>query len=46
MPTLVSSPEMLSPTGCTKQLISVALRSVPAAELIRPPRMNPSPCAR
>src|SRR6185437_11757896 len=46
MPTPSSSPEMLSPTGCTKQLISVALRSVPAAELMRPPRMKPFSCAR
>ncbi len=33
--------ETESPTGCTKQLISVARRSVPAAELMRPPGMKP-----
>ena len=31
-----------SPTGCTKQLMSVACRSVPAAELTRPPGMKPA----
>ena len=46
MPTSSSSVEMLSPTGWTKQLINVALRSVPAAELIRPPRISPSTCVR
>src|SRR5271170_7320090 len=46
MPTSSPSLEMLSPTGCTKQLIKVALSSVPAAELMRPPRMSPFCCAR
>src|SRR5687767_7354409 len=36
---------MESPTGCTKQLISVACRFTPAAELIRPAGMKPSSCA-
>jgi len=31
-----------SPTGCTKQLISVAPSPVPAAELMRPPITTPS----
>jgi hypothetical protein len=30
-----------SPTGCTKQLISVAARSVPAADWMRPAGMKP-----
>ncbi|VEB41589.1 Uncharacterised protein [Chromobacterium violaceum] len=42
MPTLPCSvSDTESPTGWTKQLISVALRSVPAAELMRPPGMKP-----
>ena len=42
-----SSCAMESPTGCTKQLISVAARSVPAAEWMRPAGTNPdaSACA-
>jgi len=36
---------MASPTGCTKQLISVAAMPVPAAELTRPPGMKPSTMA-
>jgi hypothetical protein len=36
---------MESPTGCTKQLISVACRSVPAAELMRPAGTKPFSCA-
>src|ERR1700722_14043690 len=38
-------PLMASPTGCTKQLISVAEMSVPAAELTRPPGMKPATIA-
>ena len=34
-----------SPTGCTKQLISVAVSVVPAAELMRPAGMKPRSCA-
>ena len=43
MPGLPSSPtsETESPTGCTKQLMSVARKSVPAAELMRPPGIKP-----
>ena len=50
-----SSCAMESPTGCTKQLISVAERSVPAADWMRPagrkppcnaPRNRASQCAR
>ena len=37
--------EIESPTGCTKQLISVACRFTPAAELMRPAGMKPSSCA-
>jgi hypothetical protein len=37
--------EIESPTGCTKQLISVAQRSVPAAELMRPAGTKPFSCA-
>ena len=36
-----TSSETLSPTGCTKQLISVARMSVPPAELMRPAGMKP-----
>ena len=36
---------MASPTGCTKQLISVAAMPVPAAEFTRPPGMKPSTIA-
>ena len=44
LPSTVSETE--SPTGCTKQLISVTSRIPdPAAELIRPPGMNPSSSA-
>ena len=35
---------MESPTGCTKQLISVAVSSVPAAELMRPAGTKPRCC--
>jgi hypothetical protein len=35
---------MESPTGCTKQLISVAVSEVPAAELMRPAGMKPRSC--
>jgi len=38
-------PLIASPTGCTKQLISVAEMSVPAAELTRPPGMKPATIA-
>jgi hypothetical protein len=34
-----------SPTGCTKQLISVAVSWVPAAELMRPAGTKPRSCA-
>src|SRR6185295_2301044 len=37
--------ETESPTGCTKQLMSVACKSVPAAEFTRPPGMKPRVCA-
>jgi hypothetical protein len=37
--------EIESPTGCTKQLISVAARPVPAAELMRPAGTKPRCCA-
>jgi hypothetical protein len=40
LPSTIS--EMESPTGCTKQLISVAWIWIPAAELMRPAGMNPS----
>ena len=44
LPSTVSETEL--PTGCTKQLISVTSRIPdPAAELIRPPGMNPSSSA-
>ena len=36
---------MESPTGCTKQLMRVAVRLVPAAELMRPAGMKPFSCA-
>ena len=39
LPSTVSETE--SPTGCTKQLMSVAWSCVPAAELTRPPGMKP-----
>src|SRR5260221_2372690 len=46
MPGLPStSSEIESPTGCTKQLIRVACRATPAAELMRPAGMKPSSCA-
>ena len=46
MPGLPSTTsEIESPTGCTKQLISVACRLTPAAELMRPAGMKPSSCA-
>src|SRR6185295_3769355 len=46
MPGLPStSSEIESPTGCTKQLMSVACRAMPAAELMRPAGMKPSSCA-
>ena len=46
MPGLPSSGSAIeSPTGCTKQLISVAESSVPAAELMRPAGMKPRSCA-
>src|ERR1043165_6013174 len=42
MPGLPSTTsEMESPTGCTKQLMSVACRLTPAAELMRPAGMKP-----
>src|SRR6185369_11395818 len=40
-PVTGSQPRTLSPIGCTKQLINVACRSVPAAELIRPAGTKP-----
>src|SRR6185295_504959 len=43
MPGLPSTTsEIESPTGCTKQLMSVACRLTPAAELMRPAGMKPS----
>src|SRR6185295_16140623 len=46
MPGLPSTTsEMESPTGWTKQLMSVACRLTPAAELMRPAGMKPSSCA-
>src|SRR5882672_3775718 len=39
LPSITSETE--SPTGCTKQLIRVAVSVVPAAELMRPPGMKP-----
>src|SRR5258706_3864828 len=46
MPGLPSTTsEIESPTGCTKQLMSVACRLTPAAELMRPAGMKPSCCA-
>src|SRR5262245_75596 len=37
--------EIESPTGCTKQLMSVACIAMPAAELMRPAGMKPASCA-
>src|SRR5258706_12060093 len=46
MPGLPSTTsEIESPTGCTKQLMSVAWSWMPAAELMRPAGMKPSSCA-
>ena len=46
MPGLPSTTSVIeSPTGCTKQLISVAVSEVPAAELMRPAGMKPRSCA-
>ena len=46
MPGLPSTTSVIeSPTGCTKQLISVAVSDVPAAELMRPAGMKPRSCA-
>ena len=46
MPGLPSTISVIeSPTGCTKQLISVAVSEVPAAELMRPAGMKPRSCA-
>src|ERR671914_2649133 len=43
MPGLPSTTsEIESPTGCTKQLMSVACSATPAAELMRPAGMKPS----
>src|SRR4249920_954546 len=46
MPGLPSTTSVIeSPTGCTKQLMSVAVSVVPAAELILPAGMKPCSCA-
>src|SRR6185312_7540162 len=46
MPGLPSTTsEIESPTGCTKQLMSVACSCTPAAELMRPAGMNPASSA-
>ena len=46
MPGLPSTNSVIeSPTGCTKQLMSVAVSDVPAAELMRPAGMKPRSCA-
>ena len=46
MPGLPSTTSVMeSPTPCTKQLISVAVSEVPAAESIRPAGMKPRSCA-
>src|SRR6266853_1741884 len=37
--------EIESPTGCTKQLMSVACIGIPAAELMRPAGMKPASIA-
>jgi hypothetical protein len=46
MPGLPSTTSVMeSPTGCTKQLMRVAVSEVPAAELMRPAGMKPRSCA-
>ncbi len=46
MPGLPSTTsEIESPTGCTKQLMSVACMGMPAAELMRPAGIKPASIA-